>query len=450
MGTIYLAQDDSLLRTVAIKILAGKPGEESQAQYDRLIQEARAQARVSHPNVVHIYYVGRHGDRPFFAMEHVQGQPLSQRISERRLSFPEISRIAIETVEALRHSARLGVIHGDVKPGNILLTESGTVKLTDFGLSRESGPESSSAGPSGTLDYMAPEVAGGQTADSLSDQFSLGVMLYQMTFGDLPLSLSAFGLREGLRIREQANVHLPAEWPPDRPTVWGPVLAKMLQRDRSLRFCSYDELYAELGRLQPVPLHPAGLVGRFLSWFLDQLIFIVTLGIGFAIGLSTKTAWSFGPRGVDLVVEAYLVTIGAGLIWFSHKYHSSPGKKLLQLNLVDQFGLPPTAWRGVLSVGGTWVILIAIALETLGRATLQLFRTPVQGTQILLGQLLFGIAGVWIVLNGIWLIFSSRKQTLADQLLSLFVVLDSRVNPIRKPFSTGNNGTATKTGEMAE
>ena len=143
---------------------------------------------------------------------------------------------------------------------HILLDEFGQVKLSDFGLaSCEATKSGHSSGPAGTLNYMAPEVAGGQAANVQSDMYSLGVMLYELTFGELPHQASSDSLKENLKTRQQATVQFPTVWPADRPEGWRDVLAVLLHKDPARRFESWETAIRELSLLSDRELADLGL-----------------------------------------------------------------------------------------------------------------------------------------------------------------------------------------------
>ena len=427
MGAVYRARDESLQRFVAIKVIRSRDGEGDRLRRERLIQEARAQARVSHPHVVHIYYVGTHENCPFFAMEFVPGQSLAKLIHRQRLSFSEIIRIGLQAVDALRYSASLGIVHGDLKPGNILLDEHGCVKLSDFGLASWAEATDyvpSHSGPAGTLNYMAPEVAAGQPADVRSDMYALGIMFYEMTFGELPLAASSDSLQESLRLRQQATVKFPATWPTDRPAAWKTLLSRLVDRDPSQRFGSYEELTTELSRIRPVTLLRAGRISRFVAWILDMTVTGCLSGSGLAFSLLIAT---LNPSEATMLrsMGPTFICFAVILFWICRRLQSSPGKKLLQLRIVDEFGLQPVPWKFQLSVMSTFVPFLGIVIDASMQAIFSIIDWPTEFNSTLPGTIVWIVSFLWILINSIYLIFSRRQQSLSDYLLGLFVVLDS-------------------------
>jgi DNA-binding response OmpR family regulator/predicted Ser/Thr protein kinase len=182
MGTVYLARDPVLDRPVAIKFL--REGLETDALRQRFGREARAAARLTHPNIVTIYDVGEHDGRPFMAMEFVPGETLAQLITRRSLSIERRLRLVEDLCDGLRHAHDAGVVHRDIKPANLILTPEGVLKILDFGIARMvDAPQSghTHAGPIlGSLNYMSPEQVGGRLVDHRSDIFATGVVFYEL------------------------------------------------------------------------------------------------------------------------------------------------------------------------------------------------------------------------------------------------------------------------------
>jgi hypothetical protein len=188
-GAVYLARDPVLERDVALKLPCEGDGL-SQDEVDRLVEEARIAARLKHPHVVTIYDVGR-DDRSgvFIAMEYVEGESLAERLKRGRLSVDEAVRVCGQIADAIHHGHKLGLIHRDLKPGNVLLDRDGQVKVCDFGLAlREESQASHRGDASGTRPYMSPEQIRGDVhlLDGRSDLWSLGIILYECLSGRRP------------------------------------------------------------------------------------------------------------------------------------------------------------------------------------------------------------------------------------------------------------------------
>jgi serine/threonine protein kinase len=196
MGEVYRARDTRLDRIVAIKVLPEHlSNPESKQRFER---EARAVSSLNHPNICALYDIGTHNGVDFLVMEYLEGQTLAERLQKGALPIDQVLKIGIEIADALDKAHRQGILHRDLKPGNIMVTKSGT-KLLDFGLARlkpESVPATvtltematerrlTAAGMLvGTLQYMAPEQLEGKETDARTDIFALGVVIYEMITG---------------------------------------------------------------------------------------------------------------------------------------------------------------------------------------------------------------------------------------------------------------------------
>jgi len=188
MGEVWAATDTVLGRTVAVKLMHPALGQE-QDFVDRFRTEARHTAALHHPNITTVYDYGEDGDTSYLVMELVAGQPLSGLISERApLSAQETASILRQAASALEAAHEAEVVHRDVKPANILITPDGTVKLTDFGISRalDAAPLTQVGQVLGTAQYLSPEQAMGQVATASSDIYALGVIGHEMLTGRRP------------------------------------------------------------------------------------------------------------------------------------------------------------------------------------------------------------------------------------------------------------------------
>jgi serine/threonine protein kinase len=188
MGEVWRAADPVLGRTVAVKLMNPGLGQEDEF-VERFRSEARHTAALHHPNITTVFDYGEDGGTTYLVMELVTGQPLSRLISERApLSAQETASILSQAASALEAAHRGGVIHRDVKPANILVTTDGTVKLTDFGISRaiDAAPLTQAGQVLGTAQYLSPEQALGRDATPASDLYALGVVGHEMLTGRRP------------------------------------------------------------------------------------------------------------------------------------------------------------------------------------------------------------------------------------------------------------------------
>jgi eukaryotic-like serine/threonine-protein kinase len=188
MSTVYLARDETLDRPVAVKVMHREMSEQED-QLQRFRQEARAVAKLTHPNVVAVIDAGEDGGHPYIVFEYVKGETLKQRINRvGALDTQEAIAYAIEVARGLSVAHARNMVHRDIKPQNVLIDEEGRAKLTDFGISRQLEQDGMTATGRvlGTTDYVAPEQAMGKGVDPRSDVYSLGVVLYEMLIGQVP------------------------------------------------------------------------------------------------------------------------------------------------------------------------------------------------------------------------------------------------------------------------
>ena len=187
MGTVYRAHDTRLDRDVALKFLPAYLAAQPDAE-ERLLREARAAAALDHPNVCTIHQIGETDDgRPFIAMAYYEGETLKERLGRGPLSLEESVATAVQILRALAAAHAHGIIHRDVKPGNVMVGSDGTVRLLDFGLATVTAASLTGSGMTpGTVAYMSPEQARGEALGPRTDLWSLGVVLYEMLAGARP------------------------------------------------------------------------------------------------------------------------------------------------------------------------------------------------------------------------------------------------------------------------
>src|SRR3989304_6609465 len=206
MGIVYRALDVKLEREVALKILL--PGVvKNEVRKRRFIQEARLASALKHPNLAVIYEVDDAEDETFIAMELIEGSKLSDLLARERLSISRATAMAVEILEGLSSAHEKGIVHRDLKPANLMVTENGHIKIIDFGLAKlvERGPSVNDADSDaqtklkgdtqegqvlGTVAYMSPEQARGQSVDHRTDLFSFGIVFYEMLTGETPFRVS--------------------------------------------------------------------------------------------------------------------------------------------------------------------------------------------------------------------------------------------------------------------
>ncbi|HEX9312695.1 MAG TPA: protein kinase, partial [Actinomycetota bacterium] len=190
MGSVWEAEDTLLHRRVAVKVLSEALAEDGRF-VERFRREARATAGLSHPNVAGVFDYVEDGDRPFLVMELIEGETLADRLARQgRLPWREAAAIIEPAAAALEAAHRAGIVHRDVKPGNIMITRTGHVKVMDFGIAAATwaAPLTATGAAMGTATYISPEQASGKGAGPESDVYSLGVVLYEMLTGRPPFT----------------------------------------------------------------------------------------------------------------------------------------------------------------------------------------------------------------------------------------------------------------------
>jgi Tol biopolymer transport system component len=259
MGVVYHAEDPRLGRPVAIKVLpAGVLGDEAVARFRR---EARAASALNHPHICTVYDVGDHDGAPFLVLEFLEGETLADRLRRGPLSADQALDLAAQVADALATAHAAGIVHRDIKPGNLFVTRRGDAKVLDFGLAKQTdaprADDETRAGSAqltvagttmGTVAYMSPEQARAEAVDGRSDLFSLGVVLYEMLTGRRPFDGPSPGvIFSEILTRTPAP---PSQLLPGISPELDRIVLRALEKDRELRYQTAADLRADLRRLR--------------------------------------------------------------------------------------------------------------------------------------------------------------------------------------------------------
>src|SRR2546421_126250 len=263
MGDVYLAEDTKLGRKVALKLLAQELTQ-NRDRLSRFDQEAFAASGLNHPNILTIYELGDEGGRHFIATEYIEGQTLRKRLQTTPMEIVEVLDVAIQVAGALEEAHAASIIHGDIKPENVMIRRNGHVKVLDFGLAKlieRQEPEltdteavtralvQTDAGMVlGTSQYMSPEQARGKPVDARTDIWSLGVVLYEMATGRAPFSGET---KTDIIVAIAKNDPPPlVRFAPNAPAEFEWIVLKALRKDVDERYQTVKELETDLKKLK--------------------------------------------------------------------------------------------------------------------------------------------------------------------------------------------------------
>jgi serine/threonine protein kinase/tetratricopeptide (TPR) repeat protein len=249
MGLVYKALDLRLDRTVALKVLPSRLGEDEEAKR-RFGHEAKAASALDHPNICAVHEIGQtESGRLFIAMAYCEGETLKQKITRGPLPVSQALEYAAQVAGALQRAHEAGIVHRDVKPANVIVTDSGAAKIVDFGLAKMAGTAVTREGITiGTVAYMSPEQTRGDAVDARSDIWSLGAVLYEMLAGQRPFrSESDETLIYAIRHDEPKSIR---EVRAEIPGGLDAVVSRCLEKEPARRYQRADELLADLRTMQ--------------------------------------------------------------------------------------------------------------------------------------------------------------------------------------------------------
>ena len=313
MGEVYLATDLALDRPVAVKVLPA--GTTTGSARDRMIREARAQARVIHSNVAHIYFIGEDTGRLYFAMEYVTGETLADCTAKGPLPAEKALAIIHDAVLGLREAQRSGFTHRDVKPSNLMVDGHGVVKVLDFGLAAGAPEHAETGAPvaqttlAGTPLYMAPEQARGEPIDFRADIYALGATLFQLVTGRPPFQAQTAAELRTLH-ESAARPTLPrGTLPRMQSSAVDALIRTMMAAKPDDRFASYDDLLRAIELASTQYTRPAGFWVRSIAQAIDLLtvllVLIIVRGLLFGGG-----EVPMGLYGIPILALYELVLIG--------------------------------------------------------------------------------------------------------------------------------------------
>src|SRR5262249_39949910 len=291
MGVVYKGYEASLNRYVAIKVLAESLAHDESVK-ERFLREARSMAALNDPHIIQIYFIGDDAGQTYFVMEFVDGESLGSLLKrEIKLKPEQAAKIVYQTAQGLATAHDKGVIHRDIKPGNLMVTAKGSVKIADFGIAlktQDFSKKLTSTGEFvGTPGYLSPEVCLGKPVDQRSDIFSLGIVFFEMLTGRMPFTdESPLGLMLEVVKAEIPDVR---EINHDVDPEIARILDKMIAKDPNERYQNCHDLVAELGA------HPLVAKGGPISLQPKMSAAAATM-IGQKTPVSAQTALPTTPR----------------------------------------------------------------------------------------------------------------------------------------------------------
>jgi uncharacterized RDD family membrane protein YckC len=415
MGAVYYGSDTSLERPVAIKVLAPEIAHDPEvvARFER---EARAQARLRHPNIAQIYFIGEDRGLHFFVMEYLEGPGLDALLARPQpLPWTEALEYTIAAARGLRAASAQGFVHRDVKPSNLMLDREAGIKILDFGLVKSMHGDSQLTRDGAIIGsplYMSPEQGRGGTVDLRSDIYSLGCALYHMLCGRPPFTGSSpVGV---------ISMHVTDRPPPVRvlnpgvPEVLARIVERMMAKEPAARFANYDDLLAALEAARADRRELSGFRTRGIALAIDAVLLAV---VGY-----------FASLWVIPTTLAYFVVC-------HHLFGQTPGKWLLGIRVENLAG-GRISWKAALirflafAWGPlAWTILAIVVYSVHRRQSVAFRMANLTLSQLALPALYVALATVILVayLAGFLLVaFHPRRLALHDILARTQVCFKAR------------------------
>jgi predicted Ser/Thr protein kinase len=332
MADVYLGTDRVLGRQIAVKILDSQFARDS-SFVARFRREAQSAASLNHPNVVSVFDSGSDDGTHFIVMEYVQGKTLSQLIRERDRVPPKLAaQVASSVARALAFAHREGIVHRDVKPGNIMLTPSGDVKVMDFGIARATASESltQTATVLGTATYFSPEQAQGEGVDARSDIYSLGVVLFEMLTGQPPFAGETAVSIAYKHVREDPVP--PSRLNEDVPADLDAVVLKCLAKNPANRYQTADELLADLERyLEGAPVSATPLLAMDPTEVVDRAARPTTVLPAPAVDEKRRRRWV-----IAAVIGILLLVLAVAMFFLARSLLDGGGELVAVPNVIGE------------------------------------------------------------------------------------------------------------------
>lgn len=308
MANVYLARDTKLDRPVALKVLTAELSRDP-AFVERFRLEAQAAASLNEPTIVSVYDWGQEQETSFIVMEYIEGRTLREVIDHGTVTPDQAAQIGADIAKALAAAHRAGVVHRDIKPGNVIITDAGEVKVTDFGIARANGAGDGltrTGAVMGTATYFSPEQAQGLPVDARSDLYSLGVVLYEMVTGVVPFTGDNAVSVAYLHVREP--VRAPSQRRPDLPPALEQIILTCLAKDPNERYQTSDELRADLLRFRRGNAIVGGPATAMIAAVGDETQAVAKTTVSSALVASGATGKN-KRRGPVIMVIAFLVAL---------------------------------------------------------------------------------------------------------------------------------------------